>query len=291
MGKRMKGVFTKLIMLATGIVILTGVTGCATTTKGFPAINYDSKLVESGKQAINDWGVVQGRTYSVTFKDGIYTADINGDIQKVKLPDNNKEEEVSITFTEDANSKVQKIVNLSMARITAYVKGSEILKDKEQILQKLGKIETKIAKMDDTPALYKEGTMYIGRSYLDIVCEWMICHELIHAIADITNGGVENESYAYYQFNEGLTDMITYTLNPEIPEGYISGYAQYYDFIDLYVGCFGEDAIKAYFYGYDELWKTVGRAEFDFWVYSLENIYNNEVAMVSVNNFLNKWAQ
>lgn len=275
------------LLIVTLMLLVTTLTGCG-KTKEFPVLNYDSRLLESGKQAINERGKVQNRTYSVTLEDGIYIANINGDIQKVVLPEE-PANELSISNIEDANSRVKRVVATSMARITAYVNGSEILKNKDQVLQQLGEIEIKIATVD-SPALYENGTVYIGREYIDVVCEWMVCHELIHAIADITNDGVENEPYPYYMFNEALTDMITYTLEPDIPDGYISGYAHYYDYIVLYIGCFGGEAISSYFYGYDKLWELVGRDEFDFWVYSLENISNNEVAMVCVNNFLNKWA-
>lgn len=215
--------------------------------------------------------------------------DINGDIRKIEIADKKENKKDSIKCIDIELSKTSKeIIESSFLLVKDYIANSTVLKDKETIMQELDKIEVKIAEYDEV-AEYRDGTLYIGKDYVNVICEWMICHELMHALADITNGGVENEPYAYYQFNEGLTDFITYTLNPQIPEGYVSGYSQYYYYISLYIGCFEEKAIQAYFYGYDELWEKVGKDEFDFFVFSFENMEKDKLGIVCINNFFNKW--
>lgn len=280
----MKKFFRKALVVIS--IIMMSMTGCSNSEQ----IDYDSRLLESGEQAIIDFGVIPNRTFDVTLEDGIYTANINGDIQKVQLPTKNDSKKLSVTEIEKTNRKTDKIAQKALEKVLEYVKASKTLKEKQHILEELKKIDIKTACVD-APAMYEDGNIYIGKDYLDVVCEWMIVHEYIHGLAAITNGGVENERYAYYQFDEAMTDIITYTLTPEILDGYQSGYVQYYDTIVLYVGCFGEKAILAYFYGYDEIIDITGEVELDFFVNSFENMYDSEVAMVCVYNGINKWAQ
>lgn len=251
--------------------------------------NYDTQLLEIGQQSISDLEIIPGRTFEVTLEKDVYTVNINGNIQKVMLPPtiHNKE---TIINVQDPNKKIVKIFNTSKEHIVAYIQGSTILKDKDHIIKQLDSVEVKLASIE-YPALYENKTLYIGKDYIDVVCEWMICHELVHCLSEITNKGIENEPYAYNLFNEAITDIITFSMEPKIPDGYISGYTEYYSYIFEYIGCFGEKAISAYFYGYDELWNTVGKTDFDFWVSSFENSNTNEVALVCVNNFINQWAQ
>lgn len=263
----------------------------ATTTSCGRATNYDTEIIKLGKQAISECDIITGRTYSVSFENGIYTVDINGDIRQVKIDEKDEIKKYTINSIElELPKNLKEVVDSSFSLVEDYVRNSTILQDKETILQEIDKIDVQITE-SDTVAEYREGVIYIGDDYINIICEWMICHELIHALADITNEGVENEPYAYYQFNEGITDLITYTLKPQMTKGYISGYAKYHYDICLYIGCFEEEAIKAYFYGYEEIWKITGKDAFDFYVESFENMINDEVAFVCVNNSINLWAQ
>ena len=279
--KGFRKIFVKILSI---VILLVSITGCSAEQP-----MYEEKLLNIGKEALESWEVVPGRHYNVVKKNGRYNVNINGDVYTIEQI-SAQEDKPLIREVEAPNPQVQKVYDTSLAMVKSYVNESTILKEKETINEKLSNLELKIAEMGEIVALYKDGAVYVGKNHLDVVCEWMICHELVHAIAEITNGGVENEPYAYNILNEVLTDIITSTLDPQMTQGYSSGYAKYYDFILLYIGCFEEKAFEAYYYGYHELWETVGKDEFDIWVFSLEQL-NNELGLVCANNFLNKWGE
>lgn len=279
--KGFRKIFVKILSI---VILLVSITGCSAEQP-----MYEEKLLNIGKEALESWEVVPGRHYNVVKKNGRYNVNINGDVYIIEQI-SAQEDKPLIREVEAPNPQVQKVYDTSLAMVKSYVNESTILKEKETINEKLSNLELKIAEMGEIVALYKDGAVYVGKNHLDVVCEWMICHELVHAIAEITNGGVENEPYAYNILNEVLTDIITSTLDPQMTQGYSSGYAKYYDFILLYIGCFEEKAFEAYYYGYHELWETVGKDEFDIWVFSLEQL-NNELGLVCANNFLNKWGE
>lgn len=272
-----------IVLLSSALVILVS---CVQKEK-----DCDSMTIESGKQALNAIGIVPNRIYEVTYEKGIYKANINGDIQLVKLPEKTSDD-IEVKAIEDINNKeITDIFDSSKTKVLQYVNDSTIISEKKEIAEKFEQLQIKLADLgEDTPALYKNNVIYIDKGYKTDISEWMICHEMIHFISDITNGGVENEAYGYFLFNEVLTDIITRSLSPDSGEN-LSGYLQYYDIVLPYIGIFQEDAIRAYYYGYSDLWQKVGKDEFDFWVYSLENYDSNDIAMICANNFLNKWAE
>ena len=99
---------------------------------------------------------------------------------------------------------------------------------------------------------------------------------------------IENEEYAFNLFNEVLTDMITSTINPQIDKNIQSGYYLYYDLLYPYINLFGKDAIDAYFYGYDNIYKQIEKEEFEFFVILIEN-FGEESSDVYYNNLMYKW--
>lgn len=117
----------------------------------------------------------------------------------------------------------------------------------------------------------------------------MCVHEFIHAICYYTHDlNIENEIYANSLFNETMTDIITAALNPNLKAGIKSSYSNYYNFVYPYINLFGETAIEAYFYGYDEIYKQIGEDEFNFFILVTNNL-DKEYAEVYYNNMIFKW--
>ena len=272
----------KITTLFTTLLVLVLLISC-TTPKG-----YNQLLIKKGKIALNDIGINKNITYDVTYEDGFYNVNINGNIQKVGMlpPSNNQ---ISFSNVRSANKEIAKIASSAEAKVLDYIANSKIFKEKEQLINYINNIEIKIADFE-APAMYKDNVIYIGSNFLD-VDEWTICHEYFHSIVDFTNAGIENQPYAYYMFDEALTDVLTSSVSPEKSNAYESLYSDYHEDILCYIGCFEEDAIIAYFYGYETLWEKVGKDEFDFWVYSLENCFSNEFANICVSCFFNKWSK
>lgn len=280
----MKKVLTFIIALIAFLVL----SGCKEVSS-----DYEDSLLDMGAEALSNFrdelSDVGERTYEVSYHNGIYTININGNIQKVQKSTNTGNG-INPTNVENCTSKkIAKIVDTSKTLLEEYIKSSSVLKNKEELINDIQRIEPKMANLGDAPAMYQDGNIYISRANEKDVCEWMVVHELVHGLAVITNGGIENEPYPYDLFNEAITDVITMAMNPEIKKGTLSGYLEYHEIALTYIGIFKEEAIKAYFYGYDSIWEEIGKEEVDFFVLSVDNYYSNLVANACVNNSLLKW--
>lgn len=105
------------------------------------------------------------------------------------------------------------------------------------------------------------------------VCEWVICHEIIHYLRNLTTSN--SPEYVPSNFDETMTDVITGSMNPQIISKAISIYAPYYPSIYLYLSVFQEDALHDFFYGYTEgsgVLTISSKVEHDFFVYSLDKM-------------------
>lgn len=278
----MKKVLTFVIVL----IVLLALSGCKESS-------YESNLLDMGTEYLadfrNELSYAGERTYGVTYNQGTYTIDLNGEEYKVQNSGLGVEN-VILTNEEDCTSrKILDLVDQSKSLVEDYIKGSSVLRDKEELISGIQDIKTKMADIKGAPAMYQDGNIYISRDSEDVVCEWMIVHELVHGLAVITNGGVENEPYPYSLFNEVITDVITKAMKPEIMSGILSGYIDYHEIALTYIGVFQEEAIKAYFYGYDSIWKEKGKDEVDLFVLSIDNYDSTILAQVCVNNSLLKW--
>ena len=272
--KRLLALFMAMLMLV----------GCSATT------DYEAQILSSAESVLNDWGYIPNRTYSVNFDGSIYTVDINGSQHQISSPKNTTSAPLEITGPkQELTADIERILNSSKDLVCSYVEASKILENKSGIIEYISNIPAYLVEMEDV-ALYQFDTIYINSTNTEVVCEWMIVHELVHALADFTNGSIENERYPFNLFNEVITDIITSSMNPSIAKGTYSGYAVYHDIGYAFIGCFAEDALYSYFYGYDTLLLELG-AELDFFVFSLENMEYNEVAFVCVNNSINHWQE
>ncbi len=194
-----------------------------------------------------------------------------------------------------SSDKIADIIESSIKKVNDYIDTSSVLADKDNIKNYISTLSIKTADFTDDPDVgayfsAKDSTIYINNENSDCICEWMVCHELIHSIAFYTHN-VDNLAdipYAYSMFNEIMADLITYSINPDINESIESYYKGYYNLLYPYINIFGVDSINAYFYGYDTLYSKVGKPEFDFFVVVVENI-SEENSEAYYNNLILKW--
>ncbi|MBQ7410671.1 MAG: hypothetical protein IJW20_04750 [Clostridia bacterium] len=118
---------------------------------------------------------------------------------------------------------------------------------------------------DELVAQFYEGSIYVNKEKQDYFFEHTATHELIHLLRHLTHYGNTNWSadvpYAGMPFDEGMTEILTYSTNAHIPSN-INGYKHYTPNIYRYLNLFKEDALKAYFYGYDEFFEKYGGETF-----------------------------
>lgn len=272
------------ILLAICVVI----SMCACTSK-----NVDEKIIETSNVMLEEWEFEEGRTFSVVLDDqDIYHIDINGYELLVRLNEPEETEESTISNITECDSKVARIVKKSKEKVIDYIESSNVLKDKEELKEYINNIPVKMADLSSNAAAVHEGvsnTIFINMCDREAVCEWMIVHEHVHALAQKTNGGVENERYLFNIFNEVLTDIITAGMKPKMISGIESSYSLYYDWVYLYLGCVGIKGIEAYFYGYDEILSIIPEAELDIFVEAFEQVEYSEEAIIVVCNCINHW--
>ena len=298
-------IFTMVI-----VILLTGCTNAATNkddvadVDNVETINYDSITLERAEQVTDETGF---DFYSNPFSDGSryfkvekksendFLVDVNGSKMEVQTPnEQSSSEEYHPINVSNISSKYTKIVETSKQLVFKYIDSSTVLKDKEDIkeyIENLPAKEASFTEEDDVGAFFSDtdNCIYINRNNSDLICEWMVVHELIHVISFYTHGCcMEDEEFAYNLFNEILTDILTSSMNPKILQGVQSGYSMYYGLLYPYINLFGKEAIHAYFYGYDDIYNQVGKTEFEFFVLVIEN-YGVENSNVYYNNLIYKW--
>ena len=286
----MKKIFSILLIIS----ILFSMCACtASNEKDDDKIikSSDDEIIQTSNIMLEEWGLEEGRTFSV-LKDieEVYHIDINGEELLIKIQDNTREGYIK-TNAKEYNSEV---IEKARGKVIDYISNSNILKDKEELIEYINNVPFKAVDYqneEDTIAEYdlKEDTVFINNNNLKLVCEWMVVHELIHALCQRTNEGAQNLRYPYATFNETLTDIITASMDPGIISGMQSGYTEYYQWIYLYLGCVGVNGIEAYFYGYDKILTQIPEEELDIFVESIEQIDSTENALVIVCNCINDW--
>ncbi len=269
------------------VVVVLMMSGCSQDTRNYKS-DYDGDVIEYSKILLESWPEFADRVYEVKYKDGIYEANINGNIQMIQIQ-GDEPEIISHSWEEEVSNKdILEIFKNAKELVIDYIQKSRILVQKDMLIREVVDIPIKYTDADLT-AEYKSSTIFVNPKHSDDICEWMIVHELVHYLCELTNGGIYREEYPYEMFNEVMTDIITLSMGPNLPENAESGYAMYYDFIFAYIGCFKEEAIKAYFYGYDWIFEVVGKDEFDLFVKSFDQLDSSEVALIIINNSINKW--
>lgn len=225
-----------------------------------------------------------------------FEVDVNGVQMTVIISDKNNIEPYQPQNIKPLSSdKIADIIESSIKKVNDYIDTSSVLTDKDNIKNYISTLSIKTADFTDDTGVgayfsAKDSTIYINNENSDCICEWMVCHELIHSIAFYTHN-VDNLAdipYAYSMFNEIMADLITYSINPDIKESIESYYKGYYNLLYPYIDIFGVDSINAYFYGYDTIYSKVEKAEFNFFVAVIENI-SEENSVAYYNNLILKW--
>ena len=291
--KKLKG------LLCVSLAILLTCTGCTAHTQ------YDTILLDTAAKVTTDLEFNDretnpflggNRVFTVDkISDYDFSVDVNGTKMEIQLPDNTDSSPYLPTKVKDVSSnESKKIFSQSQKLIYDYIESSTILTDKTEIKSYISALKLKeaIFTEDIWVGAYfspEDNTIYINKSNVSHICEWMIVHELVHAISYYTHGcDITKEAYAYDIFNEVLTDMITASLEPQVDSSIQSGYAMYYDLLYPYMNLLGAESIKAYFYGYDTVFKKINPDEFDFFVIVIEN-YGAQNSDVYYNNLVWKW--
>lgn len=246
---------------------------------------YIEKDVANAKQQGVDFNIAVNR-----ISKNVYEVTFNGDKQKNEFYEESQEE-FNLEQVCELDSKYQSIATKARDSVIKYINTSNILKDKEKLIESINQIQVKVAIMDSV-GLHREGTVYISKDFLAnfpaSASEYALAHEYIHALAAITNNGVDNEVYGKNQLNEAITDIITVQLYPE-GSGFESAYSDYYYYVLGYISCFKEKAVEAYFYGYDDIWESTGRDDFDFFVEMFAKAPYDVYAHMYTTALINKW--
>ncbi len=235
---------------------------------------------------------IDKRHFNVVKEEGnkqtIFYLDINGVSQTVIVKDTDFNKDRFIF--KDPKPYSAKIVDDARSKTIDFVNNTAFFKNKGDIIKKLQEIQVFTVKLEefDDMGVYRDRKIYLSNEHINEVNEFYIAHEFVHALADITNGGVEKNIFAYNLFNEALTDIITLSFCGNATSNAISAYYPYYEFMYPYVSIFKEDAIKAYFYGYDELLQKISRDELELFVQSLAN-YDDDMGFLILNNLIYKW--
>ena len=290
--KKLKG----LLIIFLALVML--LTGCSNAGK-----NYDATILKDACRVTSELGY---DTVDNPFKDSSryfevvktsnceFKVDVNGTEMLIQIPLNSQSEEYVPTNIKPVSEKYSQIISKSKNLIYRYIDSSSILKDKDGLKNYIDTIDTKEAYFTDDNNVgayfsHTDSVLYINTNNTAYICEWMIVHEFVHAMSYYTHDfSINDEEYAFNRFNEIMTDIITFSLNPKIPDTVISGYSFYYSLVYPYINLFGKDAIEAYFYGYDSIYEKIDHNEFHFFVIVIEN-YGEENSDVYYNNLILKW--
>lgn len=303
----MKKLFT--LITAVCMLIIATMTGCTVSTAQTGSIQYDENIIQEAIQRQVDLIPIytdpsllpinyevhhlSGNIYNVTIGNEVIQLETTGEAPTADGIDWKKNpEEVTI-------GNVWNTLKTAKEKVVSYISNSEIIQDKETAINKINQAPlyyidpidfNQLGQTDNIPdAFYKDGAIWVLRTSTDYICEWMFTHELIHYLREITNN-VEPQKLAYRGmiFDEAITDIICSSLKPSISVGE-SGYKRYYDVAYQYLNVWKQNAIKAYFYGYQEIWSKTGKDEFDVFVYTYHNMDISELAHDCTIFALSKW--
>lgn len=282
-------------------------------------INFEERLFENAKANYDNPKVILDSSISLqkvfidlNHEDGssFYHFQFNGSFDEQGFPteelygkDGKYDTIYDDTIITEFSDRDELLIQSARNFVVEYIKDSNVLTDKEMLIQEVENLpfylytDSTHPELDelDAPAIYIGEAVFCNRKYQDFFCEFMFVHEMIHHVRLVTSGGkFSQERYYASKLDETITDLITYAMSPKMftSNGFVSGYSQYYEPVNKYLTIFGEDALEAFFYGYEDFleskYKTFS-VEHDAFATALYHYMNGDGAMASCEVLINKW--
>lgn len=190
--------------------------------------------------------------------------EINGE-KYYYFPNPRKEVDPIKGLEEKIPSRLKKCFNASKKLIIAFVQeyfdepiAQELLKEIEGVRLIFGDF-TQSTELMNASFVCENGTIYCNPEIMLVidyipteVIIFTILHEWVHAVDEFTSES--NEEFLYTQFNEAMTDLIAMAIYEEGMR--LEGYHDYYPYAWEFIAAYQEDAIDAYFFGYDSLFES-----------------------------------
>lgn len=189
--------------------------------------------------------------------------------------------------------------------VIEFIKDSSVLTDKETLIEKIKNVPFylytdsthELLKNLDAPAVHTGNAIYCFNEYKDYFCEFMYVHELVHHLRYLTLGErLSNVEYFATQFDETITDLITTSMDPKLLNSneYQSGYSITHTVVNEYLHLFGEDALQAFFYGYEDFYDSRNitfKTEHEAFIVALEKYATGiEGAIVACETLIKYWS-
>lgn len=220
----------------------------------------------------------------------IYDVTLFGDTQQKDFTANDYIEE-DIQDISEIDETTEKTVKSVRSNVISYINVSSVIKDKDPAIEQINSVEVKFAEIEGN-AIYHTNVIYINKDTSEAACEYAITYGYILALRDYTNGGADNVMYKGTRFDKTLTDIICRQLSQQNSNNeHVSDYSDYYYYILVYLDCFKEDALNAYFYGYDSIWENTERDDFDFFVQIFDGVLQDTYSYICYIASIYRWQQ
>ena len=178
--------------------------------------------------------------------------------------------------------------------IINYINESIVLADKEDLISYISELPFKSADFpnDSLIAGFNQelDTIFLNTAsnFLD---EPTVIHELFHALAHKTRSNNSMwDGYNATLLDEAFTELLT---NSVISSNYATAYDNYIKYAYYFIGSYEFDAIRAYFYGVDDL--QISTTELELYALALTHLQESltpeeaEAEQMTLHLILSKW--
>ena len=225
------------------------------------------------------------KTYTVVNR--LTAGSVNG--YQNEQPDDSLKMQMSQWNDISENRGHQRVLEESKKLLFAYIASSEIFKDKAYLQAELDKVTVKTGLINTAGLSIFSGEDRVICINTDDVRKDVIIHELVHALQDITRGGLDAQNP---MFTEIMTDIITNAVYPNNNIRQISMYRDYNPSVLNALGIFKQKAIEAFFCGYEVLYNVITADEWYLYMYIIEAMVRAPRAPYIAecyNNLITKW--
>ena len=132
-----------------------------------------------------------------------FDVNVNGvPITVIISPSDSVEQYKPQNVTDLDDNAIINIIESSRKKVDNYIETSSILIDKNNIENYINSLSIKAADFTDDSAVgayfsADDSVIYVNNEISEYVCEWMVCHEYIHAIAYFTHGEINLDEVPY----------------------------------------------------------------------------------------------